>query len=351
MNLGWLRPLLRFVLFAGIGIGVFAWVFRAQSRAYEAQCALDGIAPADCRLIDKLLYDFTLASPGWMLAVAAAFTFSIVLRAWRMQMLMRPLGYEIGFGNSFFSILLGYFANLGLPRMGEVVRAGALARNEGAPPAQVMGALVVDRLMDFVCLGLVVALTLLFEADVIRDFVAQGRQRQEGGGGIGGVSVLAIAVLCGAAGLWIFRERLLRLSPVRKIWGLIKGFQEGLRSVFRLAQPGKFFLYSIGIWLMFYLQCWFNLMAFPPTAHLGMGAAMMVFVLGTLGMVIPSPGGMGSFHALAVAALALYGIRGDDAFSYANIAFFAIQIGYNLLGGIAALIALPRLKKKTAPTT
>ncbi|MFN4081518.1 MAG: lysylphosphatidylglycerol synthase transmembrane domain-containing protein [Saprospiraceae bacterium] len=347
MNLGWIKPLGRFLLFAGIGVGVFAWVFHAQSKAYQAQCALDGIAPADCRLIDKLLHDFTLASPGWMLAVAAAFTFSVVLRAWRMQMLMRPLGYDISFGNSFFSILLGYFANLGLPRMGEVVRAGALARNEGAPPAQVMGALVVDRLMDFVCLGLVVALTLLFEADTIRDFVTQGRQAQRGGG-LGWAPVLAAIALCGAAGLWMIRKRLMRHPLVLKGWGLVQGFQEGLRSVFRMANPGRFFLYSIGIWLMFYLQCWFNLLAFPPTAHLGMGAAMMVFVLGTLGMVVPSPGGMGSFHALAVAALALYGISGGDAFSYANIAFFTIQIGYNLLGGAAALMALPRLKKRSA---
>ena len=116
--------------------------------------------------------------------------------------------------------------------------------------------------------------------------------------------------------------------------------------MFKLKNPALFLLYSGGIWLMFYLQCLFNLIAFPPTASLGAGAALMIFVFGTLGMVIPSPGGMGTFHALAIAGLALYGIGGGDAFSYANIAFFAIQIFYNIVAGVLALVLLPILNKK-----
>jgi len=95
------------------------------------------------------------------------------------------------------------------------------------------------------------------------------------------------------------------------------------------------------------LQCLFNLKAFPPTANLDAGAALMVFVFGTLGFVIPSPGGMGTFHALAIAGLALYGIDGGDAFSYANIAFFAVQIFYNIIGGVIALLLLPVINKGT----
>lgn len=113
----------------------------------------------------------------------------------------------------------------------------------------------------------------------------------------------------------------------------------------KLKSPAMFTVYSLGIWVMFYLQCYFNLLAFPPTAHLGAGAALMVFVFGTLGFVIPSPGGMGTFHALCIAALALYGINGGDAFSYANISFFAIQIFYNIIGGVLSLVLLPVLNK------
>jgi uncharacterized membrane protein YbhN (UPF0104 family) len=89
---------------------------------------------------------------------------------------------------------------------------------------------------------------------------------------------------------------------------------------------------------MFYLQCRFNLLAFPPTAHLSASATLMIFLFGTLGFVIPSPGGMGTFHALCIAGLALYGVGGSDAFSYANIAFFTVQIFYNFVAGILALV-------------
>ena len=57
---------------------------------------------------------------------------------------------------------------------------------------------------------------------------------------------------------------------------------------------------------------------------------------------------MGTFHALVIAGLALYGISGSDAFSYANIAFFAIQIFYNIVGGVLALVLLPILNRQPA---
>ncbi len=159
------------------------------------------------------------------------------------------------------------------------------------------------------------------------------------------IIALLLMVLCGAA-VVVFWQKLLHFHVFRKMNQILQGFWEGLRSVLKLKNPALFIAYSLGIWLMFYLQCWFNLKAFPPTAGLSAAAAMMVFVFGTLGMVVPSPGGMGTFHALAIAGLALYGIAGSDAFSYANIAFFAIQIFYNIVAGVIALVLLPLINKK-----
>jgi uncharacterized protein (TIRG00374 family) len=263
-------------------------------------------------------------------------------------MLIEPLGYRAGFANSLLTILLGYFANLGLPRMGEVVRAGSLSRYEKIPLEKVMGTLVVDRLMDFICLGAVVGLAFLFEGQTLLNFISQNQSSGTQSGSLLQNSLVLTAIglmLAGVASLFIFREKIAHLPVYQKIAKLVKGFWDGLRSVFKLKNPALFLLYSGGIWLMFYLQCLFNLIAFPPTASLGAGAALMIFVFGTLGMVIPSPGGMGTFHALAIAGLALYGIGGGDAFSYANIAFFAIQIFYNLVAGVLALVLLPILNK------
>ncbi|MFN0014544.1 MAG: lysylphosphatidylglycerol synthase transmembrane domain-containing protein [Saprospiraceae bacterium] len=342
------KSALRFLFFLGLGATILGLVFRSQNTAFQEQCRLDGVPADQCSLLDKLLHDFSTVNLGWMVLVVAAFTVSNMLRAWRWQMLLEPMGYRPRFVNSFLTILLGYFANLGFPRMGEVVRAGALARYERIPMERVMGTLVVDRLMDFVCLGLVVALAFLFEADTLWAFI-QNNRSDSGGGSIwqsplvlGGAAVLVL----GAASIWFLRKKIAALPLFVKIANLLEGFGDGLRSVFRLRNAGLFLAYSLGIWLMFYLQCWLNLKAFPPTAHLDASAALMVFVFGTLGFVIPAPGGMGSFHALAIAGLALYGISGSDAFSYANIAFFAIQIFYNVVAGLLSLLLLPLLNKK-----
>jgi len=79
-------------------------------------------------------------------------------------------------------------------------------------------------------------------------------------------------------------------------------------------------------------------------------AALLVFVFGSFGIIIPSPGGMGTYHAMAMAALAIYGIKGDDAFSYANIMFFNVQIVTTIIFGILSLILLPLINKNYHPT-
>ena len=325
-------------------------VFRSQNAAFLEQCRLDGTPADQCSLTDKLLQDFSTVHIGWLLAVVAAFTLSNISRALRWQMLLEPMGYRVRFDNALLTILLGYFANLGFPRMGEVIRAGSLARYERLPLEKVVGTLVMDRLMDVVCLALVVGLAFLMEGDTLLHFI---HQTKTGAGTTEDVPlwqspwvlVLLTVFAAGALLAFFLRRQLMEVALVQKVMGMLQGFWDGLRSILQLKKPWLFLLYSLGIWLMFYLQCVFNLLAFPPTAHLGGSAALMIFVFGTLGFVIPSPGGMGTYHALCIAALALYGINGSDAFSYANIAFFAIQIFYNLIAGTLALVLLPIINK------
>jgi len=343
------KKILQFLLFLGIGVSIMAWVFSSQNAAFKEQCRLDGTPLDQCSLTDKLLHDFSTVNLWWILVVLLAFTVSNVFRALRWQMLLEPMGYRVGFANSLLTILLSYFANLFLPRMGEVVRAGSLARYEKIPVEKVMGTLVIDRLMDFLCLGAVVGLAFLLEGDTILAFISQRKDGQAGGGFLQNPIFLGFLILSamGTLLIYVFWKNLAQIPLFQKIGKLLKGFLDGLKSVFKLKNPGLFITYSLGIWVMFFLQCWFGLKAFPPTAHLGANAALMVFVFGTLGFVIPSPGGMGTYHALCIAGLALYGIGGSDGFSYANISFFAVQIFYNFAGGFLALWLLPKINKRS----
>ncbi len=346
-----MKKALQFIAFLSIGVAILGWVFKSQNAAFHEQCRLDGIPDQQCSLVDKLLHDFGTVNYWWLLAVVVAFTLSNIFRARRWQMLLEPLGYrDTHFSNALMTVFLSYFANLALPRMGEVVRAASFSKYEKLPLERVAGTCVVDRTMDFVCLLVVVALAFVFEGPTLLAFANQYRS-----GGAGQsiwqnplVLITLGLLVVGAAALFFFWEIITELAVVQKIGKMAKGFLDGLRSVFRLENTPLFLVYSAGIWVMFFLQCLFSLWAFPPTAGLGWGQALMVFVIGTLGFVVPSPGGMGTFHLLSIAGLALYGVSGSDAFSYANISFFTIQIFYNFLAGGASLVLLPIWNRRRA---
>jgi uncharacterized membrane protein YbhN (UPF0104 family) len=347
-----LKKILQIVLFFGLGTTVLLLVFRNQQQAYRDECAQQGIPDQQCSLWDKLWSDFSSVQVGWIAAVVVAFTLSNILRARRQQLLLAPLGHKVGLMSSLLTIFIGYFANLGFPRIGEVVRAGSLARAERVPVEKVMGTLVIDRLMDVVCLAVVTGLAFLFEGRTLMNFIAQNRAGKPEGPPLWQHPLLwlcGVLALVGGVILVVLWGKIQETALFQKIYGMIRGFRDGLLSIRKLERPIEFILCSVGIWVMFYLQCVFNLYAFAPTAHLGTQAALMIFVFGTLGFVIPSPGGMGTFHALCIASLAIYGVSTTNAFSYANIAFFTVQIFYNLFFGVAALLLLPSFSKKTPP--
>ncbi len=341
-----MKSILKFVLFAGVGSVILWLVYRQQSAAYLAQCQLDGVPEAECSLINKVIGDFKTLDFKWLILVWAAFFLSNVSRALRWIQLLQPLGYQPKFGNALWTILLGYFANMGLPRMGEVIRGTALSKYENIPLEKTMGTIVLDRLADMLALLLFVGLAFLFEYQTIIDFINQRTQTK---GTSGGSSILMYVALVGIlllAVFWATRKKWMQHPIAQKVISVAQGFKEGILSIKKLEKPWVFVGHSAFIWLMYYLMLYFCFQSFAPTAHLGFKAALMVFVLGTFGIVIPSPGGMGTYHAMIVAGLSLYSISGQDSFSLANVSFFTTQIFFNLVFGILSLILLPAMNNR-----
>lgn len=345
-----LSNILKFLFFLSLGAGILYLVYKSQNEAFLADCAQRGIPEAECSLLDKLFQDFKSVHFGWIAMVLVTFLISNVNRSVKWLILLRPLGYRTRFINAFLTILVGYFANLGLPRMGEVVRAGLLARYEKVPAEKVLGTIVVDRVMDLVLMALTFGLALFFEYDKIVIYLSENPETGSQSSGPGLLSILlAVAVVLFLLA-FIFRKRLMKTALYEKIYKLFFGFYEGLMTVRKLDSPWWFIFHSTSIWVMYFLMTWFGFKAFGPTAHLSFSAALTVFAFGTVGMVLPSPGGMGTFHAMVIAALTLfYSIQGDDAFSAANIIFFTISIGSNVLMGLLSLILLPVVNKDYQP--
>lgn len=342
------KTLLQAVLFAIVGLVVLGLVYRSNNRAYQEECLYKGIT-GDCELIDKVISDVSTADYKWIVLSLLLFMLSNISRAARWQIILEPLGYKPGFFNSVSAIMVAYLANLGLPRSGEFVRAGLLSKYEGYPVEKVMGTIVLDRIADVVMLLLTIGITAILSYNTFFKYLQTNSTLGDKFSMLTNVSVLLPLFLLGLAVLGIlytYRLPLLNSKIGGKVWNLLVGFKEGVMSITKLRRPWAFVGHSILIWLCYYVMTYVVFFAFEPTELLGPVAGLVVFVFGTLGIVFPSPGGMGSYHYLVGEGLALYGVGASDAFSFANIIFFSVQLFCNILFGIVALVLLPIVNKE-----
>lgn len=343
-----LGNLLRFSIYLSIGLGILYLVYDNQNTAYQAKCTLDGKLPGDCQLVDKIIQDFTQVHWQWIIVIMFLFLLSNLSRAVRWHMLLEPLGVKPRFVNSFFAIMISYFANLGLSRVGELIRATTLAKYEKARTNQVMGTVVVDRMIDAITMVLFVGVAFLLDGRNIFGYLSRNAQVDSFKSILYSPYFWILSFVMGGFLVLAYRYRS-RYSGhplLTKMIDLLRGFRDGLKTIAKLKKPGWFIAHSLFIWFMYYLMTWLCFPAYDPTAHLGPIAGLTTFVFGAFGIVIPAPGGMGTYQFLVSEALAIYNIPGDEGFSFSMIIFFSIQIFFTIFFGILGLILLPLINRK-----
>ena len=335
------------MLFLGVGLTILYFVFQKQQAAYLEECAMNGIAAADCSLINKIIADFKSTNYWWIGAVFLCYILSNISRSLRWQMLIKPLGRKPRFVNVFSAVMIAYFGNLGLPRLGEVMRSVAISKYEVIPLERVIGTVILERLMDVLFLLICIGLCFLIEFDTIMAFLQKGKETDSGPNyflliaGMGAALFLLIGFL--------FRKKIMATALFKKLLNIIKGFGEGILSVRKMDSPLLFWFHSAFIWVMYFFMTYFCFFAFAPTADLAPKIALLAFVVGALAIAVPSPGGMGTYHLFIIQLLAIYGVSETDAFSFANILFFSVQLGINVVVGLAVFLLLPIINKNYHP--
>jgi glycosyltransferase 2 family protein len=345
-----LLNILKFSIFLGIGLAIMTWFYTMQNTAFQEQLRLEGKQPYP--LSEKLMEDFRSVNLFWIAMTLVAFTLSNWSRAIRWNMLIKPLGYTPKLSNLFFAVNISYFANLWMSRAGEVVRAGSLAKVEKMSVSRLMGTVVVDRILDMITLMIVVGFGFLLEYETLWGYLDKNIGKGDGSFrlfkhpvflGLMGVGVVSMVLL------YVLRKKIAQSPLVSKVWHIVEKFGEGLKTIKHIDNLPLFLFHSINIWVMYYMMTFLCFYAFAPTAQLPALAALTVFVFGTFGIVIPSPGGMGTYHVLATAALVIHGVNSNDAFSFANIMFFSIQIFYTIVAGVISIILMRLMNKNQTP--
>lgn len=319
---------------------ILYWNFES---AYLEECRLKGIPSSECSLLDKLISDFKSVKLGWIGAMIIAYMISNVLRSLRWIQLIEPLGYKPRFINAIGATMIGYFTNLALPRIGELIKIGTMSKYEDIPFEKVTGTIVIDRILDFVAFFIIIGLSLILSFPVFKNYFNDNFVMPSSSKIYFGTAIFLILL---AFGFIINNLRKTTTSTLLgKLEKIVNGFGEGVKSISRVENKVKLLLYTVGIWTMYYLMTYLCFFSFSPVSHLGPITGLVVFVFGSLGMIFPSPGGMGSYHFLVTQALMIYEISGSDAFSFSNIIFFPLTIFANSFFGILFLIILPFINR------
>lgn len=268
------------------------------------------------------------------------------VRAMRWNMLFLPLGYKPSIRNSFLAVMSGYFANLIIPRAGEITRCTALLTSERIPFQTSVGSVLAERTIDLVVFGILTLAAFGIEYQTLVDFVtqiqSQGNANQAGDESIFGAFIWIVGLGVLVAGLLIYmaRKPLMQLSFVIKAVGFIKGLLDGVLSVTKLKQPGLFILQTSVIWLCYFSTTYFSLQIFDFTLDLGAKAAFLLLVIGSFGIILPAPAAVGGpFQAFVTSALVmLYAKDQTLANAAATTMYYSQQLLTLVAGGISYLI-------------
>lgn len=295
------------------------------------------------------------ANYWWLLLTMVISVLGYFSRAYRWKMQIEPTGYHPAFWDVYHAMMVGYLANLVLPRMGEVIRCSVLRRTSQVPVQVALGTVVTERVIDVLVLLGLLGTTLLLDFNTFWSFVtdkllagrydALARNPQP----LLLALVIAVGLLLGL-GYAVFRnlERLRQNALFNKAMSFVKGVLAGAFSILKLENKGLFLFHTFFTWAVYYLLDYLAFFAFPETYDLGMRAGLAVLTFGAFGMAAPVAGGIGPFHVMVQGILLAYGISKEAGIAYALVVHGSQTLLVVLMGGISFAASMVKSGRKVS---
>ncbi len=325
--------ILKYLAFLGLGVFLVWW-------------SLHQIPPKEWK---DFRAAFSTANYWLLVPVFFILTLSHALRALRWKMLILPMGYNPSFGNTFFAVMIGYLANLAVPRLGEVLKCTILAKYEHVPAEKLVGTIVAERAFDFACLVLVFLLAFALQFQFIGDFGTHLLKRlflsKSGKFNITKIGVVLAIIVIVIIVLKILFRRFPEFKLIKGTKNIVRGIWQGIVSVKDLKQKWAFIFSSLGIWGMYLLGTWIGFSGTAGTAGLSLETAVSALAFASIGMII-TPGGIGAYAFFLAKVLQQHGIPFPIGFANGTLQWFA-QFLIIIFVGFISLGLLPYYNKKT----
>jgi glycosyltransferase 2 family protein len=262
-----------------------------------------------------------------------------IFRAVRWQYLLQPIG-TTHLRVALRTTIIGFAANAVLPaRVGEVLRPYLLARREGLAVSATFATIILERLLDLLTVLLFFgAFVLFFDPGMAAVNPAIYGAVKAGGLLAAAASLTALVVIAIAARTPVtvgkIIDRLVGLLPVKlagPLGRLARTFMEGLAITRDPARLAVAVLLSVPLWLSIGGGVWVVMRAFHMTIPFTGSFLLLAFL--TVGVAVPTPGGVGGFHeAFRLAVTAFYGVDNDRAVGAAIVLHAVSFIPVAVLG-------------------
>jgi glycosyltransferase 2 family protein len=320
-----LKNIATYIIFLGIGLFLFYRVYK-------------GVDP-------KEMWAEMQKANLWYIGASFVMGYlAIVSRGIRWKLLLQPMGYNPNIWNSIHSVAFAYFSNTFVPRSGELARCGALNQTDDIPVDKLFGTVITERVIDFIMLFIFMAIALFGSSAAFLNLMDEASLDASK---MKWIWIGGIMAVVGFSALIMLRKRLMSSALGQKIRPFLLGIREGLISVFKMKRKWAFIGHTVFIWLMYYGMSYVVFQGIPGLEDTPPMLILIVMIAGGLGMIFPSPGGIGSYHGATEFAFDILGLGLEIGKVYAAIVWFTQAAMIIITGGIGlAWITIVKVKKR-----
>ncbi len=277
----------------------------------------------------------------WLIISILFGALAFVSRGLRWIYLINALGYQASRKNSINSVAVGYLTNILIPRAGEISRCTSLQQVEKIPFDKLFGTIILERVIDLAILIVLILAAFLYKFREINEFFNEVFGESSGNIFTNPILLFLIASLLI---IFVLRKHIKKLSFYEKIINILIGLKDGFSSLKKIKNKTPFILHTIFIWAMYVLMTYVCFFAINETKDLNLFDGIYITVIGGLGMVVPSQGGIGSYHLAVKLGLVGIGIGVQSALLFAFAVHTAQTLMAIVFGIISSLLLLSHKK-------
>ena len=284
----------------------------------------------------------------WVFISVVLALLSHIVRGIRWRLQLRALGINPSVHDMSVAVFGNYGLNLALPRVGEVWRCSYIAHRYRVPFTTTLGTMVSERMVDMLVAGSMTLAAFVHEREHFAAFLSGSDFGQRVLHLLASPWLWCVTVAVVLALLLVAR-RFRHTQAVGGVVGMVRNVWAGIVGLKDVARPWEYLLWSVLLWLCYYLNSYTCCFFFGFTEHLDAWAGLSIFVMGSLSLVLPVQGGLGPWHYAVGTALLCYGIGSNltdpqvQAFIWTS---WSLEQGFVLLLGLYAMAYIGSSKSR-----